>query len=447
MLKPFDRVRRAAPLAAIGLFALTPIAAAQTPSGPSDHMTGPLGISHARIGSGTSWLPDSSPMHALHAAWGSWNVMFHGAAAVVYNDQLSRRGDTQLGLVDWEMLMAMRPIGTGLLHLHAMTSLEPATIGARGYPLLLQTGESYRGRPLHDRQHPHDLFMELSAMYQQPVAADLAFSLYAGLAGEPALGPVAYMHRPSGQSDPLAPIGHHWQDASHIMFGVLTGGLYGRRWKLEGSLFNGREPDENRWNIDLRGRKLDSYSGRLTLNPTGRVSFSGWYGRLESPEALHPDDPVRRYGASVLYSGRGRQGGEWASALVWGANTAHGRVQHSLLAESNLEMGSRTSLFGRVEQVTKTAEELVVPDADEDARYDLRSIVLGLVREVASLPGTTLGVGVRGSLNFVPRELEPTYGTRTPKGIAIFLRLRPQRMVMEMPLEHHHDGALLPTRP
>lgn len=444
MLSPFcfRPTRRALALAALGLLALTPALRAQTQPAASDHMTGPLGISHARIGSGTSWLPDSSPMHALHTTWGAWNVMFHGAATAVYNDQLSRRGDTQLGLIDWEMLMAMRRIGTGLLHLHVMTSLEPATIGARGYPLLLQTGESYRGRPLHDRQHPHDLFMELAAMYQQPVASDLALSLYAGLAGEPALGPVAYMHRPSGQSDPLAPIGHHWQDASHIMFGVLTGGVYGRRWKLEGSLFNGREPDENRWNIDLSGRKLDSYSGRLTLNPTGRLSLSGWYGYLESPEALHPDDPVRRYGASLLFSGRGWRGGEWASAVVWGANKAHGRVQHSVLAESNLELGSRTSLFGRIEQVTKSAEELVLAGVDEDAEYDLRALVLGAVREVASLPGTTLGVGVRGSLNFVPRELEPTYGTRTPKGIAVFLRLRPKRMVMQAPHDvHHHDAG------
>lgn len=411
-------------------------------------MTGPLGISHARIGSGTSWLPDSSPMHALHTTWGSWNIMFHGSASLIYNDQLSRRGDTQLGLVDWEMLMAMRPMGRGLLHLHAMTSLEPATIGARGYPLLLQTGESYRGEPLHDRQHPHDLFMELSAMYQQPLASDLAFSLYAALAGEPALGPVAYMHRPSAQSDPLAPIGHHWQDASHIMFGVFTGGVYSRRWKLEGSLFNGREPDENRWNIDLSGRKLDSYAGRLTLNPTGRISLSAWYGHLESPEALHPDDPVRRYGASLLFSGRGWQGGEWASAVVWGANKAHGRVQHSLLAESNLELGSRTSLFGRIEQVTKSAEDLVISGVDEENEFDVRSLALGVTREIVSLPGTSLGIGVRGSLNFVPRELESTYGTRAPKGVAVFLRLRPQRMVMGgMPHEHHQHATSAIGRP
>lgn len=433
--------------AGLAVLAMASALPAQMPAAPSDHMTGPLGISHARIGSGTSWLPDSSPMHALHTAWGSWNVMFHGSASLVYNDQLSRRGDTQLGLVDWEMLMAMRRIGTGLLHLHAMTSLEPATIGAQGYPLLLQTGETYRGAPLHDRQHPHDFFMELAAMYQQPVASDLAYSFYAALAGEPALGPVAYMHRPSAQNDPLAPIGHHWQDASHIMFGVLTGGLYGRRWKLEGSLFNGREPDENRWNIDLRGRSLDSYSGRLTLNPTGRLSVSGWYGHLESPEALHPDDPVDRYGASILYGGNGWRGGHWASGVVWGANRAHGRVQHSVLVESNLEVGSRTSLFGRVEQVTKSAEELVLPGFDEEAEYDLRSLVLGAVREVASLPGTSLGLGVRGSVNFVPSELEPTYGTRTPKGIAVFLRLRPRRMVMEMTHEHHNDATPSPRQP
>ena len=177
-------------------------------------MLGPLGISHVRMGSGTSWMPDSSPMHATHAIWGNWIAMIHGVAFAQYDDQDSRRGDRQLGITDWEMLMLMRRVGSGMLHLHGMASLEPATIGAKGYPLLLQTGESYKGAPLHDRQHPHDFVVELAALFQQPDReANLAVELYGGLAGEPALGPVAFMHRPSAQNDPLAPLGHHWQDA------------------------------------------------------------------------------------------------------------------------------------------------------------------------------------------------------------------------------------------
>jgi hypothetical protein len=216
----------------------------QTPA-PVDHsmhgmIAGALGISHARMGSGTTWVPDVTPMRAIHTTWGAWSVMLHGVAFLQYDRQYSRRGDDQIGLIDWEMLMLMRRVGPGLLHLHAMTSLEPLTIGAEGYPLLLQTGETFEGRPLVDRQHPHDLVMELAAMYEQPVSSNLAVSLYGGLAGEPAMGPVAFMHRPSAQSDPLAPLGHHWQDATHITFGVVTGGVFSRQWKLEASWFNGR---------------------------------------------------------------------------------------------------------------------------------------------------------------------------------------------------------------
>jgi hypothetical protein len=391
-------------------------------------MAGPLGVSHTRMGSGTTWLPDSSPMHANHKMLGDWTVMLHGVAFLEYDKQYTKRGDDQLGIVDWEMVMAMRRIGTGLLHLHGMASLEPATIGARGYPLLLQTGEAYKRQPLIDRQHPHDLFMELAAIFEQPVAGDLAISLYGGAVGEPALGPVAFMHRPSAQSDPFSPLGHHWQDATHISYGVATAGLYSRRWKLEGSIFNGREPDENRWDFDFR--TLDSYSGRLTVNPTGRWSLAGWYGFLESPEELHPDESVHRYGTSALYSGRGWRGGEWATLLMWGANAHGGRTENSAVFESNLEIGRHNTVFGRYEYVRKSAEDLVVAGAPPDQEYDINSLVAGYIREVASIPGGTIGLGFRGSVNVIPRNLEPTYGTRTPSGFAVYLRVRPKRMAM-----------------
>ena len=411
-------------------------------------MVGPLGISHLRMGSGTSWLPDSSPMHANHKMLGDWTVMLHGVAFGVYDHQGTGRGADQVGVVDWEMVMAMHRIGTGLLHLHGMASLEPATIGARGYPLLLQTGESYRGRPLVDRQHPHDLFMELAAMFQQPVARDLAASLYAGAVGEPALGPVAFMHRPSAQSDPFSPLGHHWQDATHISYGVATTGLYARHWQLEGSIFNGREPDADRWDFDFG--TLDSYSGRLTVNPSGRWSLAGWYGFLRSPEELHPDESVHRYGASVLYSGRGWHNGEWASLLMWGANEhPGGHVENSAVAESNLELGRHNTVFGRVEYVRKSAEDLVVPGAAPTQEYDITSFVGGYIREVASIPGGTIGLGFRGSVNLVPSALKTTYGTRTPAGIAVYVRVRPKRMAMgdgmSMPDDQEMPGMKMPA--
>ena len=197
----------------------------------------PLGIPMTRMGSGTAWLPDASPMRASHFMPDGWTLMVHGDASLYYDHQGTERGDDQIGMTNWAMLMAMRPLGRGMLHLHGMLSAEPFTVGARGYPLLLQTGESYRGAPLRDRQHPHDLFMELSARYEVPLAPNLGVSIYAAPVGEPAIGPVAYMHRPSAQNDPFAPLGHHWQDATHITYGVVTAGVFTRTLQLEGTLF------------------------------------------------------------------------------------------------------------------------------------------------------------------------------------------------------------------
>jgi len=400
------------------------------------------------MGSGTSWMPDSSTMYANHKMLGDWTAMLHGVAFGQFDHQGSDRGDKQLGILDWEMAMLMRQVGTGMLHLHGMFSLEPATIGAKGYPLLLQSGESYKGQPLHDRQHPHDFVMELAALFQQPIAKDLALEFYGGPVGEPALGPVAFMHRPSAQSDPWSPLGHHWQDATHISYGVVTAGLYSRVWKLEGSWFNGREPDENRWDFDMRG--LDAYSGRLTVNPTGRLSFSTWYGYLPSPEQLHPEEHVHRYGASAMYGGRGIRGGDWATSLIWGANRSDGRVENTGLAETNLDIGQKNSVFGRVEFARKSGEELVLPAVSPDRQFGISSLLGGYLREVASIPGGSIGIGGLASVNFIPRALEAFYGTRTPAGFSVYVRVRPKKMTndampgMVMPGMANMPGMKMP---
>ena len=253
---------------------------------------------------------------ALHG-W-TWMLMVHGDAFLQYDHQGGPRGADQLGSINWGMLMAMRQVGGGTLHLHGMASAEPLTIGARGYPLLLQSGETYQGQPLHDRQHPHDLFMELSALYERPISRRVGVMLYAAPVGEPGIGPVAYMHRPSALNDPFAPLGHHWTDATHITYGVLTAGVFTRQVKLEGTLFNGREPDEDRYDFDFHA--LDSYGARLSVNPTAHWALSASYGYLKQPEALHPEENQHRLGASILHTVRMGRQGEWASAVVYGAN-------------------------------------------------------------------------------------------------------------------------------
>jgi hypothetical protein len=405
----------------------------------------PFGIPMTRMGSGTTWLPDASAMRAWHFMAGSWMMMVHGDAFLQYDYQDGPRGADQLGSINWGMLMAMRQLGGGTLHLHGMASAEPLTIGARGYPLLLQSGETYQGEPLYDRQHPHDLFMELSAFYERAISRNLGITVYAAPVGEPGIGPVAYMHRPSALNDPFAPLAHHWTDATHITYGVLTGGLFTRHVKVEGTLFNGREPDEDRYDFDFHA--LDSYGARLTINPSAHWALSGSYGYLKEPEALHPDENQHRLGASVLHTVRlGRQG-EWAAAVVYGANRhvestgESGPWEHSLMVESNLQLDRANSVFGRAEYVRKSGEELSLADPLRAEEFDIATLSLGYIREFAGYRGATFGIGARGALNLTSDRLSGVYGGRTPVGLAVFLRVRPGLLegAHAMDEEMHHE--------
>src|SRR5256886_2724234 len=353
---------------------------------PMEMQAGPLGIPETRMGSGTSWLPDAAPMHAAHYMLGRWTLMLHGKGFLQYDWQGRSRGSNQLGIVNWAMAVASRPLGGGQLQLRSMLSAEPWTIGSRGYPLLVQSGESYQGAPLHDRQHPHDLYMELAALYERPVARNLGLSLYLAPVGEPAVGPVAFPHRPSAADDPLAPISHHWQDGTHITFRGVTAGVVTPDVKLEASWFNGPEPDENRTNFDYTGRRLDSYSARLTVNPGPRWSLSTWYAYLKSPEVLHPDESLHRIGAAALTTQPVGTNGTWSSALIYGANDqiGPGPLASSIVLESTVDLDGANSVFGRIEYVRKSAEELVIPSVPATTQYDGGALALGYLRASGS---------------------------------------------------------------
>jgi hypothetical protein len=392
-------------------------------------MDGPLGIPMERTGSGTTWLPDVTPMHAYHTMAGSWELMVHGVAFGVYDKQNGPRGAEQLTSVNWGMLMATRQLGDGRLQLRGMLSAEPFTVGARGYPLLLQTGETYQGEPIHDRQHPHDLFMEIAALYERAVTSRVGVSLYVAPVGEPAVGPVAYPHRPSAMNDPYAPLGHHWQDATHITFGVLTAGVFTHSMRVEGSAFNGREPDENRTNFDYAGRRLDSYAGRVSWNPAATWSLSGSYAYIDSPEALNPDESLHRINASVMNGRTVGRRGEVATTFVFGANRHAGERgwEPSYLVETNYEFAGAHSVFGRAEYVRKSAADLVLGALGPTGELNVGALAAGYVYEFDRVGSVRTGIGVRGSLDVVPSALEPYYGTHTPAGFGIYIRFRPQR--------------------
>lgn len=390
----------------------------------SQHHPSEMGLFTPREGSGTSWLPDATPMYGIHQQVGPWQLMWHGNLFGQFLYENGGRGNEQVGSINWFMGMARRDLSGGQLGFRGMLSLEPLTIPGCGYPDLLATGEVCDGEAIHDRQHPHDLFMEVAAEYSRPIGRSLRWQIYGGLAGEPALGPVAYPHRISAMPNPLAPISHHWLDATHITFGVVTGGIYNTRWKAEGSLFNGREPDEERWNIDLA--PLDSFSGRVSFAPASTLTVQISAGHLTEAEAGHHGEPrvdVTRLTASVTYHRQFRADSIWATTAAWGRNTEGDESSNAFLIETNITFEERHSWFGRFEAGGKSAHDLDIPGADEV--FTVAKLQAGYTRYLNAWRGLRPGLGAGGSLGFVPARLEPIYGNRVNVGIAVFLTLRP----------------------
>jgi hypothetical protein len=383
------------------------------------------GISQTQEASGTAWEPSATAMYAIQKMSGRWALMVHYNAFLAYDRQDGPRGDYQVNSINWAMLEARRPVKEDQLRLRVMLSLEPLTTTPAGYPLLFQSGESYDGKPLVDRQHPHDFWMELSALYRHQLGKVSGLSLYAAPSGEPALGPPSYPHRLSALDNPAAPIGHHWEDSTHITFGVLTLGGWYRNAQLEGSVFTGREPDEYRWDFDPM--RFDSSSARLTYNPGRNWSLQASYGYLHSPEALFPEEDLRRTTASAIYNTLRRDGGFWANTFVWGRNSLHGVNSDAFLLESNLNFANRNTVFGRLEYVEKLGEELNVLPMDR--RFGITQFTLGYVHDFTPNRSYETGVGASVTFSAFPSDLKPVYGD-SPVSFWLFLRIRPAPMRM-----------------
>lgn len=371
-----------------------------------------------REASGTAWQPDTSQHFGIMTRRGDWTVMGHGVLNLVHDRQGGRRGDDKTFASGMVMGMAQRALGKGQVHFKAMLSPDPL-MGARGYPLLLASGETADGETrLIDRQHPHDFFMELSTSLSQNVGPKSSVFLYAGLPGAPAFGPPAFMHREAIMDSPEAPISHHWLDSTHISFGVLTAGFVLDRFKLEVSRFNGREPDEKRWNIETG--PLDSSAVRLSWNPTAELALQGSWGHFEAPEALEPGVDQKRFSASALYAREVGPGLKFAGSLAWGRKIVEHHADDAFTAEASLKKGGWTA-FARGE----IAENRELLDAVEHGpAYRVGKVSLGAVHDFQLANNLKLGTGALGSVNFLPRDLAPLYGSRNPIGGMAFVRLK-----------------------
>jgi len=359
--------------------------------------------------------------HTTAAPASTWTFMQDGIVYGLYNHQGGPRGGDEFRVPNWWMGMLSRPTGKSRLTLTTMVSLDPGTVGKSGYGEIFQVGEALGGKPLVDRQHPHDLFMQLGAVWRMSISERSGFTLAGGPAAEPALGPVAFMHRPSAADNPMAPLSHHTFDSTHIAFGVVTAAVDAGQWTVEGSVFNGREPDEHRWDFDF-GR-LDSVSGRVWFRPTAEWELQVSTGHLIDPEELEPGN-VQRTTASASWM---RQQGNGFLALTsgYGVNAAHGTSRQAVFTEGTRKSG-KVSIFGRAEVVQVETGKLLGGDVhvhDAELTDTVGAFTLGGLRDIVSWKGFEGGVGASATFYAVPERLTSTHGNH-PVSFQVFFRLR-----------------------
>lgn len=364
-------------------------------------------------------------MDAAESTTAAWHVMVDGAVFGTYNRQGGPRGETDVRSQNWLMGMASRPLAAGTLTLSGMLSLEPATIGGRGYSEIFQHGEAYRGLPVNDRQHPHDALMQLSALWQRPLGSRVGLTFAGGLVGSPAFGPPAFMHRPSASEMPLASLSHHTFDSTHITMGVLTAGLDVKPFQFLASVFRGAEPDDRRWDLDLGA--LDSASAQVWWRPTPAWAIQGSYAFLHEPEQLEPGNQ-RRSSASIGWMKDRGNGRFTALTLAGGQVVRPFNTTRSLLGELTHHVGQNI-VFARYDGVGLETEHLLFPTTVHQPHPGelidpLLAYTVGAARTVATVRGFPLAVGTQVTAYTVPDRLRATHGSR-PLSVQVFVRLRP----------------------
>jgi hypothetical protein len=371
-----------------------------------------------REASGTAWQPDTAEHAGVHVMRGDWMFMGHATLNGVYDRQNGPRGDEKEFVSGMFMGMARRVFANGDgVQFRAMISPEPP-MGKRGYPLLLASGETADGlTPLIDRQHPHDLFMELSASYSHKLSDKDSVFIYGGLPGEPAFGPPAFMHRMSIADSPEAPISHHWLDSSHITFGVVTAGFVHDNWKIEASRFRGQEPDQHRYDIETGA--LDSTAVRLSWNPTRELSLQASWALAKKVETLDPVDQTK-WSASAIYTRKVGAGGWWSTTAAWGRRIDDGESFDAYALESAVKPNLDWTIFARAERTQNN--ELF--GALHGPTFTVSKASLGAIRDWAVSDHAIIGLGGLYAVNFVPGGLAAAYGGSNPTGGMAFIRLK-----------------------
>ncbi len=401
-------------------------------------------MTSTRETSGTAWMPQVTPMYGVHRPWRGWDLRLDGVLFVqaIYEPRdRHRTGGSdrrQMGSINWGMFMARRNARGGRFGIRTMVSAEPWTVAGCGALSFLATGEVCEGDTIHDRQQQHDLFMELAVDYDRRFRGGWRWQVYAGLAGEPALGPPGYPHRASAMANPIGPVTHHWLDSMHVAFGVVTVGVHSPRWKAETSIFNGREADDGRTDLDL-GR-FDSIAGRLSVLPTERLALQVSAARLRDAPSDFPfpsRDPAIRMTASAVYHRPLSLNGLWATTAALGTNHARQLVSGGILdattvaglVESSISFSDRHTLFGRGEVGEMPAHHLHAYEY-LTAVFAIGKGQFGYVRHLRPRKGLRPGIGGTVAISVVPAALAPRYSGRTAPTFGVFFSLQAARHQM-----------------
>lgn len=383
-------------------------------------------------------------MYGVHREWKGWELRLNGVVFMqgIFEPRERHRtggpATRQIGSTNWGMLMARRSVAGGRFGVRTMVSAEPWTVSRCGSLNFLAVGEVCGGDTVHDRQQPHDLVMELAVDYERRLRGEWLWQIYAGLAGEPALGPPGYPHRASAMANPSGPLTHHWLDSAHVTFGVITSGLRTRRWKVEGSVFNGREPDNSRVDVDLGG--LDSASARVSFLPTERwaLQVSAARLRVATSDFPFPNQPADgRVTVSATYHRPFGTNGIWATTAAFGASHARERVALGVfdgtsaagLVESSATFSDRHTVFARGEFAGMPAHHLHAHE------YSLLTVPVGkmqagYVRHFKAARGVVPGIGAAAALSYVSRELAPRYSGNVAPTFSVFFTVQAARHQM-----------------
>jgi hypothetical protein len=364
---------------------------------------------------------DMSKMGMGAAGW-SWSV--DAEAFLNLNLQERKfRSFRQVEAPNWFMVAGHRQIGSVTVMLHGMISFEPFTFRRLGSAEVFQTGETdLQGLPLVDYQHPHDLLMGAGAAFDWAVGASHV-TVEVAPVGSPALGPVAFMHRPSAEANPTAPLGHHNLDSTHITHGVVTAGFTRGAIRVEASVFRGREPDAHRIRVEFGA--LDSYAARVTW------SRGGWQAQVSAGHLTRPDPTeftdIDRFTGSVAYQGRFRQH-PVALVAAWGLNREPGLgvTTPAWLVEGTWHASARDLIYVRGELVDKdilTAGGYEPPAGHQPHILSrIGAWTTGYLRQLGTWAGGEVGIGGDATVYRTPPNLLESYGH--PFSAHVFLRCR-----------------------